>query len=187
MPGNHLRGAVLVVDDDEEMADLYAELLSDRYAVDVAYDGEAALDRLVEGSYDVVLLDRKMPDISGDDVLVTLRDWELDVSVALVTGEKPDSDMLDRGFEEYLLKPVSREALRTTVDELVGSVSQDALWRELSELRVRKNILEVESSARELQDDEQYQELSARIADLESRLPDSMVQEVGSQGRAAEP
>jgi DNA-binding response OmpR family regulator len=187
MPGDHPRGPVLVVDDDEEMADLYAGLLSDRYAVDVAYEGEAALDRLRERSYDVVLLDRKMPEISGDDVLVTLRDWELDVSVALVTGEKPDSDLLDRGFEEYLLKPVSRETLRATVDDLAGSVSQDALWRELSELRVRKNIMEVECTARELQADEEYQELSARIADLESRLPDSMVKGAGSQGQAAEP
>jgi DNA-binding response OmpR family regulator len=181
------RGAVLVVDDDEEMADLYAELLADRYAVDVAYDGEAALERLVDGSYDVVLLDRNMPDISGDDVLVTLRDWQLEVSVALVTGEPPERDLLDRGFEEYLLKPVSRETLRTTVNELVDSVSQDALWRELSELRVRKNILEVESTARELRSDDQYQELSARIADLEARLPDSMVDGAGGKRRAAEP
>jgi DNA-binding response OmpR family regulator len=177
---------VLVVDDDEEMADLYAGFLADRYAVDVAYDGEAALERLAEGSYDVVLLDRKMPDISGDDVLVTLRDWELDVSVALVTGEQPDPDMLDRGFEDYLIKPISRETLRTTVDELVDSVSQDALWRELSELRVRKNILEVESTAKELRSNDEYHQLSARIDALVARLPDSMVEEAESQGRPVE-
>ncbi len=180
-------GAVLVVDDDEEMADLYAGFLTDRYAVDVAYEGEAALERLIEGSYDVLLLDRKMPDISGDDVLVTLRDWELDVSVALVTGEKPDSDMLDRGFEEYLLKPVSRETLRTTVDDLLDSVSQDALWRELSELRVRKNILEVESTPEELRTNDQYEDLTARIDALVARLPDAMIEEADSRSHPIEP
>jgi len=186
MSGDDLRGDVLVVDDDDEMADAYADLLSERYAVDVAYDGEAALDLLVEESYDVVLLDRKMPDISGDDVLVTLRDWELDVSVALVTGEKPDPDMLDRGFEDYLLKPVSRETLRATVDDLVDSVSQDELWRKLSELRVQKNILEVESTTRELETNDRYQELTARIAKLEKRFPDSMFDGAGPEERAAE-
>lgn len=186
MPGDHPRGAVLVVDDDEEMADGYADLLSDRYAVDVAYDGETALERLVEGTYDVVLLDRGMPDISGDDVLVTLRDWELDVSVALVTGQQPSDDMLDRGFEAYLMKPVSRETLLETVDDLLDSTSQDALWRELSELHVQKNILEVESTARALETDERYQELAARIAELEARLPDSMLDDA-PENVAAEP
>ena len=187
MPGEHPRGAVLVDDDDEEMADGYADLLSDRYTVDVAYDGEAALERLVEGSYDVMLLDRGMPDVSGDDVLVTLRDWELDVSVALVTGQQPSDDMLDHGFEAYLMKPVSQERLRGTVDDLLESTSQDALWRELSELRVQKNIMEVESSARDLETDERYQELTARIADLEAQLPDSMLDDPAPQNLAAEP
>jgi DNA-binding response OmpR family regulator len=186
MSGDDPRGDVLVVDDDEEMADLYAELLSDRYATDVAYDGEAALERLAERSYDVVMLDRNMPDITGDDVLVTLRDWEVDVSVALVTGERPDGDLLDRGFEEYLLKPVSREVLRATVDDLVDSASQDVLWRELSELRVRKNIMEVEHPPRELRTDRKYREIAERIEALEERLPDSRTDTDGRRARPVE-
>lgn len=187
MSGDSPPAAVLVVDDDEEMADLYAEFLADRYAVDVAYDGEAALERLRAGSYDGVLLDRNMPDMSGDDVLVTLRDWGLNVGVALVTGTKPTGDMLDRGFEKYLRKPVSRDTLLATVEELVDSAAQDALWRELSELRVRKNIMEVEHAAHELESNDTYRELSAQIADLEVRLPDSTVEVTDPQSRVVEP
>jgi len=66
---------VLIVDDEPDLADLYASWLPEQYAVVTAYDGRGALDAL-DGSVNVVLLDRRMPGMSGDEVV--------DVSVDVV-------------------------------------------------------------------------------------------------------
>ena len=119
---------VLVVDDEREVADTYALALEDEYRVDVAYNGEAALDYVREFPVDVVVLDRGMPDLSGDEVLVTVRDWGLDVRVLLVTATRPSFDVLGLGFDGYLLKPTGLDGLRATVARLVRSRTYDSLW-----------------------------------------------------------
>lgn len=81
---------VLVVDDEEDLANLYSQWLSDDYAVRTAYNGEQALERLDE-TVDVVLLDRRMPGLSGDDALNRIREREYDCRVAMVTAVDPDT------------------------------------------------------------------------------------------------
>jgi DNA-binding response OmpR family regulator len=64
---------VLVVEDERQLADSIAEgLRRHAMAVDVAYDGEAALERASVNDYDVLVLDRDLPIISGDEVCATL-------------------------------------------------------------------------------------------------------------------
>ena len=66
---------VLVVEDERLLADTIAEgLRRQAMAVDVAYDGDAALERLAVNDYDVVVLDRDLPIFSGDEVCSTLVD-----------------------------------------------------------------------------------------------------------------
>lgn len=160
---------VLVVDDEREVADTYALALEDEYRVDVAYGGEAALDYLREFPVDVVLLDRRMPDLTGDEVLVTIRDWGIDVRVGLVTAVRPSFDVLGLGFDGYLTKPVGVDGLRATVARLARSQTYDSLWGELSQLRVCRNVLQAEHSRSCLESNEHYRALLARIRLLESR------------------
>ena len=68
---------ILVVDDERQLADLYATWVGDDYAVRTAYDGQSALEQADE-AVDVVLLDRHMPDLTGDEVLGRIRDRGLD-------------------------------------------------------------------------------------------------------------
>ncbi|HEY3263370.1 MAG TPA: response regulator, partial [Pseudonocardiaceae bacterium] len=64
---------VLVVEDERLLADTITAGLRNRaIAVDVAYDGDAALERLAVNDYDVIVLDRDLPVVSGDDVCRTL-------------------------------------------------------------------------------------------------------------------
>jgi DNA-binding response OmpR family regulator len=64
---------VLVVEDERLLADTIAGgLRRHAMAVDVAYDGDAALERLAVNDYDVVVLDRDLPIVSGDEVCTTL-------------------------------------------------------------------------------------------------------------------
>jgi DNA-binding response OmpR family regulator len=155
---------VLVVDDDPQVAGLYAEWLADDYRVTTADGGEAALDAIEElDRVDAVLLDRRMPDLAGDLVLVLLRDRGIDCPVAMVTAVEPDVDVVSLGFDDYLTKPAERAELRETVDVLVSLDSVDDLTRELSRLRVKRNVLRVELSPRE-------EERSAVLGDLERRI-----------------
>ncbi len=84
------------------------------YDVRRAYEGHEALE-LLDGEVNIVLLDRRMPGLSGDEVLSELRRRELHSRVVMVTAVKPDFDIIDMGFDDYLVKPVSKDDLFTTV------------------------------------------------------------------------
>ena len=85
---------VLIVDDEERVADTYDLRLRDDYDTRVAYDGETALE-LVDEDTDVVLLDRRMPELSGDEVLEEIRNRGLDVRVVLLTAVDPDFEIVE--------------------------------------------------------------------------------------------
>jgi DNA-binding response OmpR family regulator len=110
---------VLIVDDESDVADAYAGLLGDAYDCRVAYGGAAALE-LYGPDIDVVLLDRRMPDISGDEVLQEIREREGSARVAMVTAVDPDFDVIEMGFDDYAVKPVSRAELEATVQRLAN-------------------------------------------------------------------
>ncbi|WP_276258486.1 response regulator transcription factor [Haloglomus litoreum] len=171
---------VLVVEDDALLADLYADWLRVDYEVEVVHGGEPALERLAEGGIDVVLLDRHMPDVSGDEVLVTLRDWGLDARVAMVTGVTPEMDILEMGFDDYLLKPVDRETLVGTVERLRERSTYEELRIELGSLRVKRNVLQLEQSERRLAGDGRFERLCNRIRHLEAMVAERRSQ-VGIQ------
>ncbi|MFB6311196.1 MAG: response regulator [Salinirussus sp.] len=170
MPDSLPDRTVLVADDDEELAALIADWLEPRFKVYVVHDGDDAMDMLEAEDIDCVLLDQAMPDKSGDEVLATLRDRGEMLPVALLTGHSQDTDVIGRGYDEYLEKPVTRETVLSTVEDLLEQPSRHELWQEVSELRVKKNILEAERSDRELQDDEQYLRVVERMEYLEDRL-----------------
>lgn len=109
---------VLFVDDEPSIADGHAELLADEYRTLTAYDGATALDRVEEA--DVVCLDRRMPGTSGAEVLEALRDRGHDCPVVMLTAVEPDADVVEMGFDEYLCKPIDRQALRETIDRLLA-------------------------------------------------------------------
>jgi len=108
---------VLVVDDETDLADSDASLLGDDYDVRVAYGGEAALQADDE-SVAVVLLDRRMPGFSGDEVVERIRERPGQALVAMVTAVDPDFDVVGMGFDDYVTTPVTREELVATVESL---------------------------------------------------------------------
>src|SRR6266511_793091 len=78
---------VLVVEDERLLANAIAEgLRRQAMAVDVAYDGDAALERLAVNDYDVVVLDRDLPVVSGDDVCRTLVESGAETRILMLTA-----------------------------------------------------------------------------------------------------
>jgi len=100
---------VLVVEDEHLLADaIVVGLRRESMAVDVAYDGSAALERLTVNEYDVLVLDRDLPVVHGDDVCRTLVDEGAEVRVLMLTaagGLTDRVDGLDLGADDYLIKP----------------------------------------------------------------------------------
>jgi DNA-binding response OmpR family regulator len=164
---------VLIVDDQEDVVEVYAMALSTEYTVEKAYDGDEALAAL-DDSIDVVILDRRMPGLSGQEVLAEIRNRNLDVRVAVVTAVDPDFDILEMDFDAYVTKPVEEDELRAVVSDLVELSTVDADLRELLSLAQRKTTLESEKPRAELAESDEYERLSEREAALQAQLGETI-------------
>lgn len=113
---------VLIVDDAGPVVVLCVNVLQALgYAVKGANRGEAALDILRKERFDLMVLDYKMPGMTGFEVFAQARALHRDLAVVLVTGHgTPDIvDEADRlGFASILLKPFTSDELRSTVERV---------------------------------------------------------------------
>lgn len=159
------RPHVVVVEDEERLAELYAMWLRGPFEVSVAHDRETATD-LLDGTVDVALLDRNLPDGSGDDLLDTITERGLDCAVAMVTAVSPDFDIIELGFDEYLCKPTSEPELVDTVERLVAQRHYQPAVDELYALSRKRALLESRYSASELRASDEYAALADRIEEL---------------------
>lgn len=160
---------VLVVDDKRSLADLYTRFLEERYQVETAYSGEQALEAM-NSDIDAVLLDRRMPDISGHEVLETIRDREYDCRVAMVTAVDPDFDIIDMGFDDYATKPINRSELHDVVERLLDLDEYDELLQKYYQHVSKKAALEAEKDGVELESSEEFIDLKETIAELKTEL-----------------
>lgn len=174
-----MTGTVLIVEDEQPLADLYAAWLTETYSVRTAYDGEQALDQLDE-EVAVVLLDRRMPHLSGDDVLERIRERDYDCQVAMVSGIHPDFDIIEMGFNDYLTKPVSKSELHNTVSQLLTIATYDRQVQEHFALVSKQAALEAEKSQIGLEANEEYVELKQQVAAERDRL-DTLLAELDEE------
>ena len=113
---------VLVVEDEQLLADAVATgLRREAMAVDVVYDGEAALERIAVNDYDVVVLDRDLPIVHGDDVCRAVVETGIPMRVLMLTAAGDVSDRvegLELGADDYLPKPFAFSELIARVRAL---------------------------------------------------------------------
>lgn len=160
---------VLVVDDEKQVADAYALRLEGVADVAVAYGGQAALDDVEAGPPpDVVLLDRHMPGLSGDEVLKELRDREVRTRVVMVTAIDPGLGILDLPFDDYLCKPVDREDVRAAVDQQCQLLAYELLG-EYFQLESKRAVVEAQTASDRLADHDEFSELERRTTTLRER------------------
>lgn len=160
---------VLILDDERELANMYAEWLESRWVTRIAYDVDGAIAQL-DSSIDVALVDRRLPHRSGDEFIEYLEKSEFDTRVAMVTAVHPDFDIVEMGFDEYVLKPVDGEKISDVVESLLARSAYDKQLRELYRLISKRASLESCKVHDELEESNSYTELNRRIERLESEL-----------------
>ena len=164
------RARVLVIDDEERVGQAFALWLDD-YRVETATSGEEGLEMIDERT-DVVLLDRRMPGLSGSEVLDRIRETGYGCRVAMVTAVDPDFDIVEMSFDDYVSKPVDRAALREVIERLLSVDQYDQQMAELYAVDQTIATLETDGPATDLEGDDRYRELLDRKADLEAELRD---------------
>lgn len=153
---------VLIIEDEPDLADLYAEWLGDDYAVRTATDGETALWHFDE-SVDVVLLDRRLPDMSGEELLGHLKESGIECQYAMLTGVEPGFEILKLDIDEYVRKPIERAELRELVDRLEERKAVEGAISSYLALLSKKRALESEYDAAELDSEPSYRSLTSEI------------------------
>jgi len=140
---------ILIVDDEPDLLEELRETLKqERYEVDTAADGDAALDKLFDNAYDLVLLDIMLPKIDGLEVLKEIRNGDIATPVLMLTAKGSVEDKiagLDYGADDYLPKPFDMSELMARIRSLlrrateskdriltVGDVSLDTKTREVA-------------------------------------------------------
>lgn len=110
---------ILVVEDEVLLASAVAEWLrGDAHAVDVVHDGDAALERIDVNDYDVVVLDRGLPRVSGDEVCRAVVAGDSTARVLMLTAAADIDDRvsgLSLGADDYLSKPFAFRELAARV------------------------------------------------------------------------
>ncbi len=113
---------ILVVDDEKLIVKgILISLAQDGYETDAAYDGNEALEKIRNGSYDLVILDLMLPGMSGTQVCCSVREFS-NVPIIMLTAKSEDMDKilgLEYGADDYMTKPFNVLELKARVKAIL--------------------------------------------------------------------
>ena len=117
---------ILIVDDEKKICEFIKAFLDNEgYYTEVAYDGDSAIDKLNSKKYDLLILDRMLPGISGEEICKYIRD-KSDVPIIMLTAKIEDEDKIDGfklGCDDYICKPFNINELILRVKAILKRVS----------------------------------------------------------------
>ena len=100
--------SILIVDDEKKICEFIKAFLDNEgYYTDVAYDGNSAIDKINSKEYDLIILDRMIPYISGEEICEYIRK-KSEVPIIMLTARIEDEDRIDGfklGCDDYICKP----------------------------------------------------------------------------------
>ena len=152
---------ILLVEDEEKVSRFVERgLVAERFAVDAVYDGTSGLEYATTYSYDLIILDLMLPNLSGTDVLRQLRRVNQSVPVLVLTARDTVADKVENfeiGADDYLTKPFAFAELLVRIKALLrrGPVSRASVLHvgdlELDRLsqQVRRAGQRIELTAKE--------------------------------------
>ena len=118
---NNAKKHVIVIDDDKSILRTFTRILQKNgYEIDVAETGKEAIEKSTKQSYDLALIDIRLPDMDGTDLLVKMQQTMRDGIKIMITGFpslETGVKALDEGADAYLVKPVKPEELLALIEE----------------------------------------------------------------------
>ena len=119
---------ILIVDDEPELLEqLRQTLVTQKYYIDTAEEGEAALDKLFDHPYDLIILDIMLPKVDGITVLKEVRKAKINTPILMLTAKGAVEDKikgLDYGADDYLAKPFAMAELMARIRSLLRRTSE---------------------------------------------------------------
>jgi len=131
---------VLLLEDDLALNDIVSEHLEDRgFDVTVAFSGDEALDYLIDEKYDFALLDINTPNMSGLEVLRTIREYKNNTPIIMITAyqdTKHLKEAFENGGDDYIKKPFDLEEL----DQRINKICKYFAIEQTEEIIIKENI-----------------------------------------------
>ena len=125
---------ILIVDDDATIRSTMEAILEDEgYSVDSAANGKEAIKKTNEQIYNLALLDIRLPDMEGVELLKLMKDSVPRMRKIMVTGFpslQNAVEAVNRNADAYLIKPVDIDQLLTTVKEQLEKQEEDKKFNE---------------------------------------------------------
>ena len=125
---------VLIVEDERTLSDTIKQCICKKFDTEQAYDGYEAYMMAKENIYDAIILDLMLPEMSGYDVLLKLRENKVLTPVSILTAKDTLNDKLkgfNYGADDYLVKPFEREELLARLEAIIrrtnGAYKQDEI------------------------------------------------------------
>jgi DNA-binding NtrC family response regulator len=117
----------IIIDDDKAILRTFSLILQRKgYATDTAKTGKEALDKISSSHYDVALIDMRLPDIQGTDLVAKLPEKACNMVKIIITGLPPDFTQADCEVDAYLLKPIKPDELITIIEKNLKRRSSSA-------------------------------------------------------------
>lgn len=158
---------ILVVDDEKNIVDFISlNLKKNGFAVVTAYDGTTALQKAMEESPDLILLDLMLPDIDGFEVCRRIRE-KAGVPIIILTARDEDMDKivgLETGADDYVVKPFNPKELIARINAILRRTRGTHTLEEGQKIRFKNMTLDI--FHRKLWIDEKMVDLAPREFDL---------------------
>jgi DNA-binding response OmpR family regulator len=165
-----VRKRVLVIEDERDIADLIRLHLQDlNYVVTIARDGNAGLRKGSTGSWDLIILDLRLPGVDGLEICRRLRQTSEYVPILMVTSKSSELDRvvgLEVGADDYVVKPFSVLELMARVKAILRRTELSEKQQAKSRLEVRLGCLAIDSATRSTMVHGEHVELTAKEFDL---------------------
>lgn len=133
-------GYILVIEDDQQIAELLKTTLQQEHQLEFAFSGTEALYKFNEHTFDLILLDIMLPGMTGEEVLLTIRS-KLKTPVIILTAlhdHKKIVELLNKGANDYITKPFHIEELTARIN--VQLRNQETRFHNIAETLQYKNL-----------------------------------------------
>ncbi len=159
---------ILVVDDERTLVKgIKFNLENDGYEVDTAYDGEAAVEIVLKGGIDLLILDLMMPKMDGFEACKRIREFST-VPIIMLTAKSEDIDKIigfEYGADDYVTKPFNIMELKVRIRAILRRAAGESKKAE-EESRIVRGHIQIDSYSRNAYIDDRVVDLTAKEYDL---------------------